>query len=778
MRLYGNGCILLWIIFSGILRTISCTSVLLKSKANERLNYYSTVDQFGRTSVSKSESELNGGFFLDDIEAVTRADTLECPSTNVISTRYKCQVKDRWVDCYRRHCCQGYNFVAGKCLPETVDPCSHNFCEQKCSVYFGRVICTCFSGFIFSPENHKKGVNPVCLDIDECEKGNGGCDHICENTLGSFRCKCKKMDNRTCELKVEKALVLTESKTLLLPSKRDFNDVSFDDFGNGKLGGSHTEGKSKCHASCSLVSELEKKVTILEERLVALSTAVRLYSFAAGPPGPQGPPGPPGAPGKRGFPGPAGPQGPQGAEGPQGPPGYSINNKIDREDFNYNKKSLNNGLLPVDSFTEDDYPLDSWTIAKIEDKKEFCRCRRGPVGSPGAPGKEGPQGLRGDQGPKGEKGDQGSFDFLLLMLADIKYDIEKLQEKVFIDGSRPEPFNLEAAIDEGYSNLDENMKELFKEKLNNEIKKTNFIKDNQKYSDVKNSLSTNFISYEKGISNSINPSNEFDHHSLKIEGKPIPMDISSNTNNFNRKNVLDTKKHDNQNGAGRVNEISDVETGKKYPEAGFSAMNLVNRNKNDFVESEQDEEYEDYNTFIGFQYIENKNHNLIEDNNLTRENLGGKLKLNEDVHLMNFTENDSENKSIFPTTSKKNISKNKYYDHFSENIINDHTVTILYNEDSINDSSSEKPLASANMQTTENLLNQTLNSSQQQSFNFMNKKTTIDDSSLNKSQTHLINIFDDILKSIETPRNFSYQSHFDDDNNIIKTVEFDNLTDY
>ncbi|KAB7495002.1 Collagen and calcium-binding EGF domain-containing protein 1 [Armadillidium nasatum] len=714
MRLYGNGCILLWIIFSGILRTISCTSVLLKSKVNERLNYYSTVDQ---------------------------ADTLECPSTNVISTRYKCQVKDRWVDCYRRHCCQGYNFVAGKCLPETVDPCSHNFCEQKCSVYFGRVICTCFSGFIFSPEKPQK------RDIDECEKGNGGCDHICENTLGSFRCKCKN----------------------------DFNDVSFDDFGNGKLGGNHNEGKSKCHASCSLVSELEKKVTILEERLVALSTAVRLYSFAAGPPGPQGPPGPPGAPGKRGFPGPAGPQGPQGAEGPQGPPGYSINNKIDREDFNYNKKSLNNGLLPVDSFTEEDYPLDSWTIAKIEDKKEFCRCRRGPVGSPGAPGKEGPQGLRGDQGPKGEKGDQGSFDFLLLMLADIKYDIEKLQEKVFIDGSRPEPFNLEAAIDQGYSNLDENMKEIFKEKLNNEIKKTNFIKDNQKYSDVKNSLSTNFISYEKGISNSINPSNEFDPKSLKIEGKPIPMEISSNTN---RKDALDTKKHDNQYGAGRVNEISDVETNKKNPEAGFNAMNLVNRNKNDFVESEQDEEYEDYNTFIGFQYIENKNHNLIEDNNLTRENLGGKLKFNEEVHLMNFTENDSENKSIFPTTSKKNISKNKYYDHFSENIINDHTVTILYNEDSINDSTSEKPVSTVKMQTTENLLNKTLNSSQQQSFNFMNKKTTIDDNSLNKSQTHLINIFDDILKSIETPRNFSYQSHFDDENNMIKTVEFDNLTDY
>lgn len=34
-----------------------------------------------------------------------------------------------------------------------------------------------------------------------------------------------------------------------------------------------------------------------------MSTAIRLSSFASGPPGPIGPPGPPGPPGPRGFPG-------------------------------------------------------------------------------------------------------------------------------------------------------------------------------------------------------------------------------------------------------------------------------------------------------------------------------------------------------------------------------------------------------------------------------------------------------------------------------------------
>ena len=37
-------------------------------------------------------------------------------------------------------------------------------------------------------------------DIDECDEGNGGCDHKCNNTDGSFLCTCKKgyyLDTRT-----------------------------------------------------------------------------------------------------------------------------------------------------------------------------------------------------------------------------------------------------------------------------------------------------------------------------------------------------------------------------------------------------------------------------------------------------------------------------------------------------------------------------------------------------------------------------------------------------
>ena len=30
----------------------------------------------------------------------------------------------------------------------------------------------------------------ILLDIDECAEDNGGCNHTCTNTDGSFKCSC------------------------------------------------------------------------------------------------------------------------------------------------------------------------------------------------------------------------------------------------------------------------------------------------------------------------------------------------------------------------------------------------------------------------------------------------------------------------------------------------------------------------------------------------------------------------------------------------------------
>ena len=45
------------------------------------------------------------------------------------------------------------------------------------------------------------------------------------------------------------------------------------------------------------------------------------------------------------------------------------------------------------------------------------------MGPPGSAGAAGERGLRGPTGSPGPKGEPGSFDFLMLMVADIRHDI-------------------------------------------------------------------------------------------------------------------------------------------------------------------------------------------------------------------------------------------------------------------------------------------------------------------------------------------------------------------
>ncbi|QQP35357.1 Collagen and calcium binding EGF domains 1like, partial [Caligus rogercresseyi] len=58
----------------------------------------------------------------------------------------------------------------------------------------------------------------------------------------------------------------------------------------------------------------------------------------------------------------------------------------------------------------DDYRV----IRKPNGKRDFCKCKRGPIGPPGAPGADGLRGMRGPKGPEGSKGEPGSFDLSVL----------------------------------------------------------------------------------------------------------------------------------------------------------------------------------------------------------------------------------------------------------------------------------------------------------------------------------------------------------------------------
>uniref|UniRef100_A0A673WTQ5 Signal peptide, CUB and EGF-like domain-containing protein 2 n=1 Tax=Salmo trutta TaxID=8032 RepID=A0A673WTQ5_SALTR len=145
---------------------------------------------------------------------------------------------------YRCTCYDGFMLAhdGHNCLD--VDECMDNNggCQQVCVNNMGSYECMCKQGFFLSDNQHTCihrsdgewtsvcvcvvcvcvcGLcvnNPYCpahftvapssgnCNIDECQEAfnNGGCDHFCKNTVGSFECSCQKghkllTDERTCQ---------------------------------------------------------------------------------------------------------------------------------------------------------------------------------------------------------------------------------------------------------------------------------------------------------------------------------------------------------------------------------------------------------------------------------------------------------------------------------------------------------------------------------------------------------------------------------------------------
>ncbi|KAJ8255708.1 hypothetical protein COCON_G00195720 [Conger conger] len=79
--------------------------------------------------------------------------------------------------------------IPDQCSPSPCNPRGMVRCEDK----KGDFLCHCFTGWA--------GVRCE-KDINECDKKNGGCDHECNNTVGSYRCSCGPgytlVDRHTC----------------------------------------------------------------------------------------------------------------------------------------------------------------------------------------------------------------------------------------------------------------------------------------------------------------------------------------------------------------------------------------------------------------------------------------------------------------------------------------------------------------------------------------------------------------------------------------------------
>ncbi|CAG5096940.1 Oidioi.mRNA.OKI2018_I69.XSR.g14856.t1.cds [Oikopleura dioica] len=70
-------------------------------------------------------------------------------------------------------------------------------CEHQCENTIGSYICKCNKGYIKSSQNSNK-----CDDVDECRHNNGGCEKYCSNTEGSFQCSCP--DGFTLDMRYER----------------------------------------------------------------------------------------------------------------------------------------------------------------------------------------------------------------------------------------------------------------------------------------------------------------------------------------------------------------------------------------------------------------------------------------------------------------------------------------------------------------------------------------------------------------------------------------------
>uniref|UniRef100_A0A674BTX1 Growth arrest-specific 6 n=1 Tax=Salmo trutta TaxID=8032 RepID=A0A674BTX1_SALTR len=71
-----------------------------------------------------------------------------------------------------------YLDIPDQCSPSPCNPRGTVRCEDK----KGDFLCHCFTGWT--------GVRCE-KDVNECNKRNGGCDHECNNTMGSYHCSCR-----------------------------------------------------------------------------------------------------------------------------------------------------------------------------------------------------------------------------------------------------------------------------------------------------------------------------------------------------------------------------------------------------------------------------------------------------------------------------------------------------------------------------------------------------------------------------------------------------------
>ncbi|KAI4501065.1 hypothetical protein M0802_003868 [Mischocyttarus mexicanus] len=149
-----------------------------------------TTNTFNEDNLKGDLSCINGTFLPAPLarHALIKYVKSSVPGHEYLEADYECAPGFYMVSTGSRLLCRNRQWIGQvpKCkLKQAPDGvCSEVSCEHVCKEIDGRAVCSCYNGFRL--EAYK------CIDVNECEENNGGCEYKCVNTPGSFRCECPK----------------------------------------------------------------------------------------------------------------------------------------------------------------------------------------------------------------------------------------------------------------------------------------------------------------------------------------------------------------------------------------------------------------------------------------------------------------------------------------------------------------------------------------------------------------------------------------------------------
>ena len=106
--------------------------------------------------------------------------------------------------------------TCGVCVSSNLDvnECTNGGCDHVCTNSVGSFQCSCNSGYNLAADG------TTCVDINECQLNTDYCQQTCVNTAGGFTCSCNSgfalnSDGRTCAIDGEQYMYLWCIKALV-----------------------------------------------------------------------------------------------------------------------------------------------------------------------------------------------------------------------------------------------------------------------------------------------------------------------------------------------------------------------------------------------------------------------------------------------------------------------------------------------------------------------------------------------------------------------------------